>query len=329
MVRKKVHPHKNNLSPTSNNITKNVNNKPAKLVKYKLNCNYQGNNYKICKLLIGSTFNVLPEKWLNVFGSFIIKENKLDVLHLMFDKISVIITLIIDHELLKDIFFSKIFTFEFIVQGEEFYLNVFLTTLPLPKFNARIGSCLKNLLGIDKEQIKKENEIDDENLSDSNSLSTFYTLLRSKRMNVDELESDVQHPYLVPNLRPYQVSAVKWMLYREKNYITEKNEFHPLFAPIKLESGQTIFVNKESGYVTMEYPFFSTEVRGGILAEEMGLGKTVEFLACILNHPYQKKMISNQENFDQSPIIEKNMKVIRSKKKKKQMLKNTSLKNVL
>ena len=55
----------------------------------------------------------------------------------------------------------------------------------------------------------------------------------------------VQHKYLVPVLRLYQIQAVTWMLHQETD----------------------------------------SEIKGGILADEMGLGKTVEVLGVILNHP--------------------------------------------
>lgn len=58
-------------------------------------------------------------------------------------------------------------------------------------------------------------------------------------------EKDVQHPSLLPTLRPYQSKAVNWMI---------SQELH-------------------------------SDIKGGILADEMGLGKTVEFLALILNRP--------------------------------------------
>lgn len=68
---------------------------------------------------------------------------------------------------------------------------------------------------------------------------------RSRKLtNLEENNRDVQHESLAPQLRPYQIEAVKWMLDNELNY----------------------------------------PGKGGILADEMGLGKTVEVLALILNH---------------------------------------------
>lgn len=57
---------------------------------------------------------------------------------------------------------------------------------------------------------------------------------------------------------------------------------HPLYQPVQLKSGETIYYDKFNGYVTLEKVVLGNIVRGGILADEMGLGKTVEVLACIL-----------------------------------------------
>lgn len=63
--------------------------------------------------------------------------------------------------------------------------------------------------------------------------------------NLRQHTKDVQHKYLVPVLRLYQIQAVTWMLHQETD----------------------------------------NTIKGGILADEMGLGKTVEVLGVILNHP--------------------------------------------
>ncbi|EHB10030.1 E3 ubiquitin-protein ligase SHPRH [Heterocephalus glaber] len=75
---------------------------------------------------------------------------------------------------------------------------------------------------------------------------------------------DVQHPALMPVLRPYQREAVNWMLQQE----------HFRSAPT-------------DGNITREHPHSGPQLLGGILADEMGLGKTVEVLALILTHTRQ------------------------------------------
>lgn len=77
---------------------------------------------------------------------------------------------------------------------------------------------------------------------------------------------------------------------------------HPLYMPIKLESGVEIYFNKYSGDVDIVKPVVQYKWSGGILADEMGLGKTVEVLACILNHP--RTLLENTEPCNDSSSIE-------------------------
>ncbi|XP_072265386.1 E3 ubiquitin-protein ligase SHPRH isoform X2 [Pyxicephalus adspersus] len=101
------------------------------------------------------------------------------------------------------------------------------------------------------------------------------------------LHEDVQHPALIPVLRPYQNDAVNWMLEREnyKNVASSENSLHALWREVTTLDGVKIYYNPFSGSIIREYPGASHEWPGGILADEMGLGKTVEVLSLILCHP--------------------------------------------
>jgi E3 ubiquitin-protein ligase SHPRH len=105
-------------------------------------------------------------------------------------------------------------------------------------------------------------------------------------------------PGLVPTLRPYQEHAVRWMLQRERGLGVTGDEWklawHVLTAdtPALTEwegADDVLLYNPFLGWLTksvnearsMCVPPCS-DTRGGILAESMGLGKTVEVLACIL-----------------------------------------------
>nr|XP_032829241.1 E3 ubiquitin-protein ligase SHPRH-like [Petromyzon marinus]XP_032829242.1 E3 ubiquitin-protein ligase SHPRH-like [Petromyzon marinus]XP_032829243.1 E3 ubiquitin-protein ligase SHPRH-like [Petromyzon marinus] len=101
---------------------------------------------------------------------------------------------------------------------------------------------------------------------------------------------DIQHPLLVPQLRPYQCQAVQWMLKREHVghdacSTGGEKKLHPLWKEFSTIDGQTLYCNYYTGSIIKDRPEAAPECPGGILADEMGLGKTIEVLALILAHP--------------------------------------------
>ncbi|XP_072354546.1 E3 ubiquitin-protein ligase SHPRH isoform X2 [Scyliorhinus torazame] len=98
---------------------------------------------------------------------------------------------------------------------------------------------------------------------------------------------NVQHPLLVPTLRPYQCQAVSWMLQREEysaGCSSSKNSLHLLWKEITTKDEKKLYYNLYTGCIIRERPLQSADWPGGVLADEMGLGKTVEMLALILTH---------------------------------------------
>lgn len=116
----------------------------------------------------------------------------------------------------------------------------------------------------------------------------------------------IQYSRLKPTLRPYQESAVQWMLCREQK-ADDSEILHPRFQKIVLDSGKEIYFDKYTGYIDAAAPMVKPNATGGILADEMGLGKTVEVLACILSHTmdhltdHKKNIVLNLQK---SPVVE-------------------------
>ena len=100
---------------------------------------------------------------------------------------------------------------------------------------------------------------------------------------------EIQRPGLNPTLRPYQVQAVKWMMELERGLPVAEADLQQrsdvLFDRVATHDGQVIFFNRYTGTFLKERPHLPPLPNGGILAEEMGLGKTVEMLALIMCHP--------------------------------------------
>lgn len=97
------------------------------------------------------------------------------------------------------------------------------------------------------------------------------------RFNDREIESsgtDVQHPDLLPELRPYQEDAVRWLLRRE----TSKEDFiEEPYETIHARhlSNEEFLLNLSTLDIYSGNPPKCFLPAGGILADEMGLGSYV------------------------------------------------------
>ncbi|KAL9225619.1 hypothetical protein vseg_001521 [Gypsophila vaccaria] len=88
------------------------------------------------------------------------------------------------------------------------------------------------------------------------------------------------------DLRPYQKQALHWMVQLEKG-ITEDEAattLHPCWEAYQLadKRGLSVYLNSFSGEATIHFPSTLQMARGGILADAMGLGKTVMTISLLL-----------------------------------------------
>ncbi|KDQ23693.1 hypothetical protein PLEOSDRAFT_1048636 [Pleurotus ostreatus PC15] len=127
----------------------------------------------------------------------------------------------------------------------------------------------------------------------------FYASLKPAPFT--DVEERVQPRALVPKLLPFQRRSVAWLLAREGVTLNPQGEIVPLpvsssaaegdaqnpmlfFWKKVVEGNETWYFNCLSGEIA-EAPPRVEDVFGGILAEEPGLGKTLETISLILLHP--------------------------------------------
>ena len=116
-------------------------------------------------------------------------------------------------------------------------------------------------------------------------------------VHVPDVTADTSSLYngvLDSELYPFQKRAVGWMLGREGVQLTDgqisnltKNERDGLsfYKPIQDADGTTCHVSRLQGIIVRQPPDPNDQsLSGGLLAEEMGLGKTVEVMATISLH---------------------------------------------
>ena len=127
-------------------------------------------------------------------------------------------------------------------------------------------------------------------VSDEVTVSKLYSILRP----APPLRANraLQPEFLNPTLLPFQQRSVAWMLEKEGMTVTEEG----LIVPQKLSNNfsfwkkikqgdHTWYLNRLSGELSADPPDLMPVQFGGILAEEPGLGKTVETIALILLNP--------------------------------------------
>ncbi|THH15865.1 hypothetical protein EW146_g4683 [Bondarzewia mesenterica] len=136
----------------------------------------------------------------------------------------------------------------------------------------------------------------------------FYSCLQpAPQMASQTLEDALQPEALIPSLLPFQKRSVAWMLTREGKSVdtsgaivdtaTQLTDL-PLTwerVTVSRNSGEQFFwyYKRATGALSQEVPDPGRTAPGGILAEEPGLGKTLECIALILLNPGIGRIPSN------------------------------------
>ncbi|KAL2981643.1 hypothetical protein AAZX31_13G301500 [Glycine max] len=113
-----------------------------------------------------------------------------------------------------------------------------------------------------------------------------------------ELEEMDPPGNLMCELRPYQKQALYWMIQMEKGQSMDETAttLHPCWEAYHLADKRelVIYLNAFSGEATIEFPSTLQMARGGILADAMGLGKTIMTISLLVAHSGKGGSIGSQ-----------------------------------
>ncbi|OBZ74793.1 putative ATP-dependent helicase IRC20 [Grifola frondosa] len=156
----------------------------------------------------------------------------------------------------------------------------------------------------------------------------FSVLGPAPRLSSDAADQSLQPEALLPTLLPFQRRSVGWMLGREgkmisdsgvvvskpDTYVSSELGELPLFwDSIQIGEAETWYVNRLQGVLSRTRPSAddnqNEDTHGGILAEEPGLGKTLECITLIMLNP---SIGRNPKNMRWDPNARVNVKEIKT-----------------
>ncbi|KAL8484399.1 hypothetical protein ACS0TY_026896 [Phlomoides rotata] len=127
------------------------------------------------------------------------------------------------------------------------------------------------------------NNVENEESISDNDLDNIVGVTESS--NLEEMEPPST---LLCELRSYQKQALNWMIQLERGHCVDEAAatLHPCWDAYRLADRRdlVVYLNVFSGDATVEFPSTLQMARGGILADSMGLGKTIMTISLLLSH---------------------------------------------
>ena len=118
-------------------------------------------------------------------------------------------------------------------------------------------------------------------------------------------------PGLVHPLYPHQERALQWMRQRELQTLNQLRISHPLYLPPTKDAD--LHLNLQTGIIAAGPAPRGRNVRGGLLCDEPGLGKTITMIALILKSKGTPASTAEQRLVQQSHQTKGSLRFMRSK----------------
>jgi len=191
---------------------------------------------------------------------------------------------------------------EDIVSDYPFFLRVdFMVSLALPKAleYTMPRESTKKTIAIDEDSQRRlfriafgEDDVVSVDVKEPITVSSFYSAMRpAPSLPSKEALESIQPDGLLPSLLPFQRRSVAWLLGKEGKSVSFDGRIVTQDSPSLFSfwkeipmGNQTLYFNRLSGGLIDERPYLPT-IHGGMLAEEPGLGKTLETIALIMLNP--------------------------------------------
>eukprot|EP00466_Bigelowiella_natans_P006576 jgi/Bigna1/54114/estExt_Genewise1Plus.C_280139 len=160
-----------------------------------------------------------------------------------------------------------------------------------------------NKRGLGIVQKSSSNSTDDDSSAARLTENQIKSLVDNSNSVAASLPMARQPDSLLCTLRGYQKQALWWMLTREHARVAKEAKRHPLWDEFRLGDGTCFYVNPFSMEVSVLMPKNNCAAPGGILADEMGMGKTVQAIALMVSNPYCESKL--RETLSDSPTARK------------------------
>ena len=146
----------------------------------------------------------------------------------------------------------------------------------------------------------------------------FYSVLKpAPPMGSISAQNSMQPAGLRQTLLPFQRRTVGWLIEREGKVVrrgkivnnssndVDKQKLPMFWEKLDCEGGQTLYIHRLTGDLLSSPPLVEESIAlGGILAEEPGLGKTLECISLIMLNPAGSKRNPSVQRWDEEARLD-------------------------